>query len=111
MAVLISKVVRSSSSERVDGGHFSSQHKSNRTNVNRSTNPFSLETNITGGNRGGLGDENKGAGIVKTVKTVTTVVKNDGDGDTYEGYQLSTKSSKSLTEDFPSYNSSISSPA
>jgi len=104
MAVLISKVVRSSSSERVDNGYSSGHHTSNRTNVNRSTNPYKLETNISGGRGGVPRDENKGAGIVKTV---TTVVKRDSDEEICEGYQMSTKS---LTEDFPSYNSSVSSP-
>jgi hypothetical protein len=104
MAILISKVVRGSSSERVDNGYSSGHNTSHRTNVNKSTNPYKLETNISGGRGGAPGDENKGAGIVKTV---TTVVKRDSDEEICEGYQMSTKS---LTEDFPSYNSSVSSP-
>ncbi|KAH7408861.1 hypothetical protein BKA64DRAFT_618559 [Cadophora sp. MPI-SDFR-AT-0126] len=104
MAVLISKVVRDNNAERVDDGYSSGHHTSNRTNVNRSTNPYRFETNVSGGKASGPGDVNSGAGILKTV---TAVVKSDSDEETCGGYELSTKS---LTEEFPPYNSSVSSP-
>ena len=114
MAVLISKVVRSSSLERVDDGNSSGHHTSNLTNVNRRTNPWSdtpqpdiifsrsakTETNITGGRADGFWNKDKGEGIVKTV---TTVVKSDSDVESCEGYQLSTKN---LTREFTSQSSS-----
>ena len=114
MAVLISKVVRSSSVERVDDRYSSANHTSNHTNVNRRTNAWpdmprpdnvfprsaGMDTNISGGRVDGHQDENKGAGIVKTV---TTVVKSDSDAESYEGYQVSTKR---LTGDFTSQKSS-----
>lgn len=110
MAVLISKVVRSSSVERVDDRSSSGNH----TNVNRRTNPWpdmsrtdsvfprsaAMDTNISGGRVDGRQDENKGTGIVKTV---TTVVKSDSDEESCEGYQVSTKR---LTGDFTSQKSS-----
>ena len=114
MAVLISKVVRSSSAERVDDGYSSGHHTSNRRNVNRRNNPWPdmpqpdsvfprsvrMDTNISGGRMDGQRDEDKGVGIVKTV---TTVVKSDSDGESCEGYQVSTKR---LTGDFTSHKSS-----
>lgn len=114
MAVLISKVVRSSSVERVDDGYSSGNHTSNRTNVNRRTNPWpeapqrdsvfprsgQTETNISGGKADGIWEHDGEAGIVKTV---TTVVKSDSDVESCEGYQLSTKN---LTEDVTSFKSS-----
>lgn len=114
MAVLISKVVRSSSGERVDDRQSSANHTSNRTNVNRRTNPWQdtpqsdsvfpraarMDTNICGGSADGRRDEDKGEGIVMTV---TTVVKSDSDQESCEGYQVSTKR---LTGDFTSHKSS-----
>jgi hypothetical protein len=109
MAVLISKVVRSSSAERVDDEYSSGHRTTNRTNVNRHTNrwpdmpqpdnlfPSSMrmDTNISVGRVDGIRDEKKGKGIVKTV---TTVVKSDSDGESCEGYQV--------TGDFTSHKSS-----
>jgi hypothetical protein len=102
MAVLISKVVRSSSVERVDDRYSSGNHTSNHTNVNKRTNPWPdmpqpdsvfprsgrMKTNISGGRTDGLGDGDREAGIMKTV---TTVVKSDSDEESCEGHQLSTK--------------------
>ena len=113
MAVLISKVVRSSSSKPVDR-QSSANHTANRTNAHRSINawpdrgppdnayPHSgrVDTNISGGMMGGLQDEDKCAGIMKTV---TTMVKSDSDVESCEGYQVSTKR---LTGDFTLHNSS-----
>jgi hypothetical protein len=102
MAVLISKVVRSSSAERVDDEYSGGNHTSNPTNVNRRTTlaPWKTETNISGGMAKGVGDEDRGAGIMKTTMTV---IKSDSDGESCEGYQLSTKT---LTRDMASYRSS-----
>ncbi|KAE9379565.1 hypothetical protein N431DRAFT_553735 [Stipitochalara longipes BDJ] len=105
MAVLISKVVRGNSSQRVDDGSSSGHHKSNRTKVKATTDPYRLETTIYGGGVDGPEVENRESGIMKTV---TTVVKSDSDEETCVGYQLSTKS---LNEDFTSYNSSVNSPS
>lgn len=99
MAVLISKVVRSSSTERVDDRVSSGNVTSNHTMANRRSNPWPqpdsefprtgrMDTKISGGDMDGLGREDKGAGIVKTV---TTVVKSDSDQESCEGYQTSTR--------------------
>jgi hypothetical protein len=102
MAVLISKVVRSSSTERVDDMFSSGNVTSNHTVANKRTNPWpamqqpdiefpgiaGMDTKISGGIVDGLGGEDKGAGIMKTV---TTVVKLDSDQESYEEYQMSTR--------------------
>jgi hypothetical protein len=106
MAVLISKVVRSNSSERVDEGYSSGYHTATRTNVNKSTHPYGLDTNISGGKASGHlpGEETREVGIVKTV---TTVMERDSDEETCGGYQLSTRS---LAKDFPSCDSTVPCP-
>jgi hypothetical protein len=97
MAVLISKVVRSSSTERVDDMFSSGIVMSNHTMTNRRANPWpdmpqldsefprsaGMDTKISGGGVDDFGAEDKGAGIMKTV---TTVVKMDSDQESCEGY-------------------------
>jgi hypothetical protein len=114
MAVLISKVGRNNSTERVDDRFSSGNITFNHTMANRRSNPWPdmpqpdsefprtarMDTKISGGREDGFGGEDKGAGIVKTV---TTVVRLDSDQESCEGYQTS---AKRLTMDHLSHKSS-----
>jgi hypothetical protein len=113
MADLISKVVRSGSAERVDDWYSSGNHTSNRTRPNGRSgagpampqtggffaHSVRMNTNISGGRVDGVRDEDKAAGIVKTV---TTVVKSDSSEDSGEEYQVN---GKRLTGDFTAHKS------
>src|ERR1700712_5336767 len=100
MADLISKVVRSGSTERQQGEWYSNNtHMSNSNHPSRSATktmksntdgPYvgstQIDTNIISGKTDGIHDGDQVAGIMKTVTTV--VVKSDYSEDSGEEYEL-----------------------